>query len=162
MQAAAITAIKPPRVAKRDAMLIFGLASAYHCDNKAGLPAQWERFVPYLGTIENVAVPGAYGVICNADEAGNFDYICGVEVREFPVHPREFTRLRIPPQTYAVFMHEQHISSIGATCNAIWNQALPESKYKPADGPWFEYYGENFDGRTGMGGVEIWIPIQAQ
>jgi predicted transcriptional regulator YdeE len=48
---------------------------------------------------------------------------------------------------------------IGATCSAIWNQGLPDSGYQAADSPWFERYGEEFDGRTGLGGLEIWIPI---
>lgn len=30
-----------------------------------------------------------------------------------------------------------------------------------ADAPLFERYGENFDGQSGMGGVELWIPIEA-
>ena len=68
-------------------------------------------------------------------------------------------RLRIPPQTYAVFLHTDHISNIGATCSVIWNQGLPDSGYKAADSPWFEHYSEEFDGRTGLGGLEIWIPI---
>ena len=48
---------------------------------------------------------------------------------------------------------------VGATCSAIWNQGLPDSGYKATDGPWFERYGEEFSGRTGLGGLEIWIPI---
>jgi AraC family transcriptional regulator len=69
--------------------------------------------------------------------------------------------LRIPPQTYAVFEHRDHISAIATTWKAIWNQALPDSAYKAADGPAFERYPEQFDGRTGLGGLEIWIPVKA-
>jgi AraC family transcriptional regulator len=29
-----------------------------------------------------------------------------------------------------------------------------------ADGPVFELYLETFDPQTGMGGIEIWIPIK--
>jgi AraC family transcriptional regulator len=58
-------------------------------------------------------------------------------------------------------LHSDHIANIGATCRAIWNQGLPDSGYKPADGAWFERYGEEFDSRTGLGGLEIWIPIVA-
>ena len=28
------------------------------------------------------------------------------------------------------------------------------------DAPDFERYGEEFDARTGMGGVEIWLPVK--
>ncbi len=33
--------------------------------------------------------------------------------------------------------------------------------HEAADAPDFERYGEEFDPRTGTGGVEIWIPIKA-
>lgn len=49
---------------------------------------------------------------------------------------------------------------VGTTWKAIWNQALPDSGYKAADGPAFERYPEQFDGRTGFGGLEIWIPVK--
>ncbi|MFN0103197.1 MAG: GyrI-like domain-containing protein [Bryobacteraceae bacterium] len=75
-----------------------------------------------------------------ADEAGSYDYMCGVEVSSFPSHPPEFTRLEIPPQTYAVFKHNDHVSAIAATWQAIWNQGLPGSGRQPADGPSFERY----------------------
>ena len=28
------------------------------------------------------------------------------------------------------------------------------------DAPDFEHYGEEFDARTGMGGAEIWVPVE--
>ena len=28
------------------------------------------------------------------------------------------------------------------------------------DGPAFERYDERFDGRTGLGGLELWIPVR--
>ena len=67
----------------------------------------------------------AYGVCCNGDDSGNFDYIAGVEVSDFSDLPREFGRVRIPEQRYAVFRHSEHISTIRRTVNAIWNQWLP-------------------------------------
>ncbi len=49
----------------------------------------------------------AYGVCCNGDDAGNFDYIAGVEVADFSDLPREFARVRIPAQNYVVFTHSE-------------------------------------------------------
>lgn len=159
METASNSPVAPARVDQRDAMLIFGLSRHYAPKAMGGIPSQWEQFLSHLGNISNQVDKIAYGVICNSDDAGNFDYMCGVEVTEFPPYPREFARLRIPPQRYAVFVHSDHISSIGATCHAIWNHGLSDSGYKAADGPWFERYGEEFNGRTGLGGLEIWIPI---
>jgi AraC family transcriptional regulator len=154
------TTIAPVRIAREDVLLIFGLGQRYHRSN-AGIPSQWDRFVPYLGTIPNQIGSTAYGVICNPDDSGSIEYICGVQVSEFPAQPAEFCRLRIPPQTYAVFEHKDHVASVGATWHAIWNHALSDAGYRASDGPAFERYGEQFDGRTGRGGFEIWVPIKA-
>jgi AraC family transcriptional regulator len=151
------TTLAPPRIVRREAMLMSGISQRYSGSN-AGMTSQWERFVPHLGHIPGQVGAIAYGVVYNSDEAG-CDYMTGVEVSQFAGQPPEFARLRIPEQTYAVFEHREHISSIAATWKAIWNEALPRSGYKAADGPALERYDERFDGRTGLGGLEIWIPI---
>jgi AraC family transcriptional regulator len=153
------TLVAAPRVVRSDALLIFGLGERY-VRSSAGIPSQWDRFVPHLGTISGQVGNATYGAICNTDEAGSIDYITGVQIREFPDHPVEFTRLRIPPQTYAVFEHRGHVSSINSTWQAIWNDGLPGAGHAATDGPAFERYDERFDGRTGLGGFEIWIPIK--
>ncbi len=160
MDQTAISPLAPPRVITAGELLIFGLGQFYR-DSNAGMVSQWDRFLPWLGHIAGQKGNVAYGVICNTDEAGTYEYICGVEVAEFPADPPEFTRLRIPPQTYAVFEHRDHISAIAATWKAIWERTLPEAGLKAADGPAFERYDERFDGRTGLGGLEIWIPVKA-
>ena len=102
----------------------------------------------------------AYGVCCNGDDAGNFDYIAGVEVADFSDLPREFSGVRIPEQRYAVFTHREHISTIRRTINTIWNHWLPASGFKVADAPNFERYDDKFDPLTGNGGLEIWVPVR--
>jgi DNA-binding response OmpR family regulator len=72
-------------------------AMVLYIRNEVILPAvgpHGDRFVPYLGTIPGQIGNVTYGVICNTDEAGSIDYICGVQVREFPSQPAEFARLR--------------------------------------------------------------------
>ena len=148
--------IAAPRIVQGRALRLFGLSQRYR-DN-AGMPAQWSAFLPHIGHIRNQVGNIAYGVVSNTDEAGTCDYLTGVEVSEFPSQPAEFTRLEIPAQTYAVFEHKGHISSIGATWKAILDQ-VHSPEFQAADGPSFERYDENFDGRTGLGGLEIWIPV---
>jgi AraC family transcriptional regulator len=159
MQSTSTHPIAPIRTTKRDSMLVFGLSQRHQPQNTGGIPSQWEQFLTHFGDIPNQVGSLAYGVIYNSDDTGAFDYLCGAEVSEFPSQPSEFTRLRIPAQTYAVFLHTDHISSIAGTCCAIWNQGLPDSGHEAADSPWFELYDEKFDSRTGVGVVEIWIPI---
>ena len=72
---------------------------------------------------------------------------------------RSWTRLRIPEQRYAVFTHRDHVSTIRRTHNTIWTTWLPNSGYEVADAPHFERYGDDFDGQTGLGGIEVWLPL---
>ena len=94
------------------------------------------------------------------DDDCNFDYLAGVEVSGFSDLPAEFARLRIPAQRYAIFTHHEHVSTMHSVAMTIWTKWLPESGYEAVDAPYLEYYGEEFDGRTGMGGYQIWIPIK--
>lgn len=148
-----------PRLERLGAFLIFGLGER-HKESNAAVPSQWDRFVPYLGNIANQVGTDTFGVICNTDEAGTIEYICGVQVSEFPTEPRELSRLRVPPHTYAVFEHKDHVSTIAETWKQIWNHGLTDAGLQPVDGPSFERYGATFDGRTGNGGFEVWIPVK--
>ena len=155
-----LTNLQPPRFVNGRTLLIAGLSERYTSETSAGIPAQWQRFSPYLGNIPGQVGRTAYGVICNSDDAGNTEYISGVEVSDFSRVPPELSRLRIPEQKYAVFSHPDHISTIRRIWFTIWNRWLPESGYQVADGPELEVYGDNFDPATGMGGFEIWVPIK--
>ena len=39
------------------------------------------------------------------------------------------------------------------------NQHLPGAGLNIADGPEFERYGPEFNQQTGLGGVDIWLPL---
>lgn len=156
-----IVKLDPPRFENGKPLLIAGLGERYTCESSVGIPAQWQRFVPHLGNVPGQVGRMAYGVNYNGDDEGNFDYLCGVEVADFSRLPADWSRVRIAAQRYVVFSHRDHISAIRGTWNTIWTQWLPESGHTAADAPLFERYGENFDGQSGMGGVELWIPIEA-
>jgi AraC family transcriptional regulator len=161
MNPASDTALPPARITTRDAFLVFGLSEHYEAGANAGIPSQWNRFAPHLGHIAHVVDEAVtYGVVSNVDAANTFDYLCGVEVREYPPDPAAFTRLRIPAATYAVFEHRGHISMLQATFRLVWEHGLAHAGVKPADAPLFERYDERFDPRTGLGGLELWVPIQ--
>ncbi len=161
MNQPATTPIAAPRIVKADAMLMFGLAE--RCPQLAhpAIPSQWNAFLPHMGHIDGQIGNVAYGVIYNSDDSGTYDYLCAVQVREFPSEPANFTRLRIAPQTYAVFEHHGHVSAIANTWKSIWEHGLANAGLRASDGPAFERYDETFDGRTGLGGFEIWVPVQS-
>jgi AraC family transcriptional regulator len=153
--------LKPPRFETSKPLLVAGIGErCTHENGGAGIPNQWQRFHQKVDEIPDRVGKVAYGVCCNGDDSGNFDYIAGVEVADFSDLPREFFRVRIPEQKYAVFTHAEHISSIRRTVNTIWNHWLPISGMKAADASSFERYDEKFDPATGNGGLEIWIPVR--
>ncbi|RXH02156.1 AraC family transcriptional regulator [Bradyrhizobium vignae] len=160
MDSTMLDTLAPPRFETAKAFLIAGPAERISCDNGAVIPGLWQRFHQEVADIPARVGNVAYGVCCNADDAGNFDYIAGVEVADFSDLPRRFARIRIPEQRYAVFSHKDHVASIRRTVNTIWNQWLPASGFKAADAPNFERYDEKFDPATGNGGFEIWVPVK--
>ena len=152
--------LKPPRFETSKPLSDLRDRRTLHPRNcGAGIPNLWHQFHQTVDHIPARIGKVAYGVCCNGDDAGNFDYVAGIEVVDFSDLPREFARVRIPEQKYAVFTHAEHISTIRRTVNTIWNHWLPASRMKAADAPNFERYDEKFDPATGNGGLEIWIPV---
>jgi AraC family transcriptional regulator len=146
-----------PRVEEAGPLLIAGLGGRYLASNSAGIPSQWQRY-------EQGARPPskgkyAYGVCFNYDDEGNFDYLCGHEVANFSSVPADTTRVRLARQPYAVVRHTGHIGSIPLTWRAFLETWLPASGLLAADAPDFERYDADFDPLTGIGGVEIWVPL---
>jgi AraC family transcriptional regulator len=152
--------MEAPRFVKGERLLIAGLGERYTCETSAAIPSQWQRFLPHLGSVTGHVASVAYGVRCNDDDAGNFDYVCGVGVTDFSGVPATWTCLRIPEQTYAVFRQRDHISTIRSAWNTVWNGWLPKSAYEAVDAPVFERYDRQFDSATGLGGFELWIPVR--
>jgi AraC family transcriptional regulator len=153
--------LKPTRFETGKPFLVSGIAERCTQENSgAGIPNLWHQFHQTVDHIPARIGKVAYGVCCNGDDAGNFDYVAGIEVTDFSDLPREFARVRIPEQKYAVFAHAEHISTIRRTVHTIWNHWLPASGMKAADAPNFERYDEKFDPATGNGGLEIWIPVK--
>lgn len=153
------TDLSEPRLVDGDAMVIVGLKRRYDDETSTQMPSQWQAFQEHIGNIDNQKGNVAFGVLCNSDDDGNIDYITGVEVSEYPEATKELDGIRIAAQTYSVFRHEGHVAEIGRTWKSIFADWLPEADYKPVDAPQLERYGEGFNTKTGIGDIEIWIPI---
>jgi AraC family transcriptional regulator len=153
--------LAPPRFEHRKAMPIAGLRGRYQVKQVEGIPAQWQRFSTYIGTLNGQVGRKTYGVCYNADEAGNFDYLCGVEMSGPAGLPPELSSVSIPEGRYAVFSHRGPLSRLGETFAAIWNLWLPRSGHQAAESPSFELYPEDFDPHANPNGVEVWVPIKS-
>ena len=155
-----LTDLAEPRLVTGEPLLIAGLTERYSQATTAGIPAQWQRFQPWIGHVPGQTGDVAYGVCYNGDGEGHIDYMTGVEVRDFGDLPPELSRVRLSAQTYAVFTHKGHVGDVHHTWMTIWNQWFPRSGREHADAPDFERYGTEFDPRTGLGGFEVWVPIR--
>ncbi len=153
--------VDAPRFEDAPEMVIAGLNSSYTFAERGQIPAQWARLAPHLGNVPGQKGTAAYGVCWNYKPGCGFDYLSGVEVNDAVKLPEGFAQVRLPAGRYAVFTHRAHVSTIDATIDAIWSKWLPHSGRQAADSPSFERYSESFDPQTGMGGVEIWVPLQA-
>jgi AraC family transcriptional regulator len=161
MNTAPTTTLGEPSIDTKPAMLIVGLSEHYSCEQgSGGIPSQWQRFVNSIGRIPQQKSSDTFGIVYNTDDAGNMDYLSGVEVREFGEVPQGFVALRLPARKYAIFFHPHHISTIRSSWNYVWNAWLPRSQFQLADAPVLEHYDARFDPQTGAGGVELWVPLQ--
>lgn len=150
-----------PRIETQPAIILAGIRQRHDCRSPVGIPAQWQRFLPHLGTIRHQIGPTAFGACYGFDETdGCFNYLCSVQVEHDGNLPEGFESLHLPETKVAVFRHAEHVAAIRNTMAAIWNQWLPRSGYRPAASATLECYGPEFDGRTGLGGLEIRIPLE--
>ena len=148
-----------PEIVESGSHLIAGLRKRYGPDTAAEIPNQWQAFVPHIGQIPDQAGNAAFGVRYNSDGEGHLDYLTGVEVSSFSDLPCEFENLRLPPQRYAVFAHQGHVSDIRRTWHTIFRDWIPAHNIEIRDAPDFERYADDFDPATGTGRIEIWIPL---
>jgi AraC family transcriptional regulator len=160
MKSGPIPKLNPPRLETLPPLSLLGLVERYDCKSPSGIPDQWQRFSPYVGSIPHQAVRDAFGVCYNFDDAGKFDYLTGVVVQKQERSPFGLVKLDLPQHKYAVFSYGGHIAEIRAVISAIWSDALPNSGYEAINGPTLEKYGPEFDPNTGLGGFEIWIAVK--
>ncbi|ESQ90716.1 hypothetical protein ABAC460_07760 [Asticcacaulis sp. AC460] len=151
--------VQTPRHVKASAMTFAGLNEHYNKDNLTGIPALWQRFHPYYGQIDGQKGGLAYGISHNFSDLNAFDYLAAVEVEGDADLPKGFTRLKVAAHAYAVFEHRGHVSGITNTWRHIYEHWIPASGIRPIQAPCFERMDERFDGRTGNGIIEIWIPV---
>ncbi|WP_322881129.1 AraC family transcriptional regulator [Pandoraea sputorum] len=152
--------LAPPRFETPAPMLIAGMSDRFTFATNEGIPALWQAFGPHIGHVPDQVSDVTYGVCCNPDGDGGFEYIAGVEVTRRDRLPASFRCVEIPAVRFAVFEHKAHISTIHKTVYTIWHQWLPQSGLQAADAPDFERYSADFDPVTGTGALEIWIPVQ--
>jgi AraC family transcriptional regulator len=137
-------------------MLLAGVRRTVRFADAGGTIAQiWSEFAQLQLTFIEQRV--AYGVICSSNPQDSaMEYMAAGEVAAFDALAPTVGRIRTPAARYAVFAHDDHVTTIAATWALIWREWAPHANL--ASSPEFERYGESFDPAK-AGGVEIWIPV---
>lgn len=153
-----------PRLVTLPAQRFVGLDALVTSETMPQIPALWERFVP---RIEGIA--GKDGTECYGLSRGGVDapdgtpclwYMVAVRVTPQAAVPHGMREFVLPAGTWAVFTHEGHVSGIGATFDAAIATWIPAAGLKLLPGAGYERYDERFDGRTGTGPVDLYLPVE--
>jgi AraC family transcriptional regulator len=152
-----------PRIAHRSAFNVVGMAERFTPATTSRIPELWTRFVARMDAIPHRHGVETYGVCADADPPSSdepgFTYVAGVAVERLSAIPDGMIALTIPAGRYAVFTHEGHISRLGDTVKQIWGRWLPASPYRHVPRPDFEQYDARWDPQTGLGEIDVWVPI---
>lgn len=157
------SAVLTPRFVTAGPLLIAGLREPLDENAAQKIPALWQQLLVYWNDIPQRVSDVGYGLCISVDNK-EYYYMAGCAVWDFNDTPAPLSPFIIPSQHYAVFTHAGNISSIHDTIDYAFDQWLPTSSYSltPKDHNslhFFERYGENFNPATGLGEIEIWLPI---
>lgn len=152
-----------PKMIERPAFTVVGLSRMFTPETTRQIPQMWGEFVPRMGEIAATNPRECYGLCVplekTAEDQPCFIYACALETApEAPV-PAEFARFEVPAARYAVFTFEDHISRIGAFLDKVFGEWFPATGLPRVSAPEFEFYDERFDGGTGHGQVDYYIPV---
>ncbi|MGF1551465.1 MAG: GyrI-like domain-containing protein [Paracoccaceae bacterium] len=151
-----IVDVAKPELRDRAAFRVVGLSARCTFEDTSAIPALWQAFDAREAAVSGTAPGVAYGVCCDADAAGRFRYLAGVEADG---RAEGLDVVDVSANRYAVFTHRGHVSDLAKTVYTIWNESLPDAGLEPAKAPDFERYDHRFDPETGRGVVEVWIPV---
>lgn len=161
MMASQPPSLSAPALRTLDDQTFAVLAGRFSFAEMRGIPALWRRFMEFYPGIRDKLDPAPWAVTSAPDEDGAFDYACAVRVPPASELPNGLRRMSVGAHRYAVFTHAGHVSLIRGTYEEIWDSALPASGWTLADRPVLESHRTSFDARTGEGGLEIWVPVEA-
>ncbi len=156
-----MSTLQPVRYEQGRPMLLAGIRRKHTFASMGkDIPRQWDDFLK-LGKLPGRVGPTAYGAIAGGDtKTQTMEYMTAVEVQSFDAAPKDLGRMRVPAARYAVFLHAGNVRTIQETWRQIFSAWLPSSGMQSNETPDFEVYGEQFDGATGEGGVEIWVGVK--
>lgn len=154
-----------PRFVRCEPLLIAGQREFLTENADKEIPLLWQKFMLQEHRILHRVNRNFYGLCIRSEKSkDDFYYMAGCLVTDFTDLRREFSPIILSSETYAVFIHDQHVSKIRETIAFAFDEWLPNSAYRLVERPtqslhFFELYTEEFNPDTGFGGMEIWIPV---
>jgi AraC family transcriptional regulator len=140
--------------------LIAGPSQRYDMQTRARIPAQWAAYNEAEVRVASPAPEDYYGVAYGfTPTTGDFDYLCGQEIARRATLPEGFAKVTLPAGRWARFVTKGHISTMQSAWGEVYNHWSGQPGCGPVAGPSVEYYPPEFDGMTGNGGYELWIPV---
>jgi AraC family transcriptional regulator len=150
-----------PKIEERKSLLFAGLIKTFAVADLGSIPSLWKQFDEIQDAITNTGPERRYfGSSLAFSEEKGCDYMAALEVTDLASVPDDIQTATIPAATYAIFAQPGHITLMRPTIMSIWQNWLPTSGYTAAEAPLIEYYPPAFDGMTGNGGFEIWLPVK--
>jgi AraC family transcriptional regulator len=144
-----------------------GLRISVRPDTKGDIPKAWKTLHARMDDIQNARPGHALGILLH--KAGGpgrgFDYLCALEVESIPdAPPAGMEAITLAPCRYAVFTHVIRDPNLGKdlprSFDYIFGTWLPDSGYRLADAPDFEYYDQSrFDAAALSGEIDLYIPV---
>ena len=137
-----------------------GPARSYDMTTRSQIPAQWQDYNRPGPRPESLDPAAYYGLSFNvAPDMSRFDYLCGQEVSAAVVLPEGVQRVTAPGGLWARFATKGHISTMQSAIEELYGHWARQPGLSPRAAPSIEYYPPQFDGMSGNGGYELWLPV---
>ncbi|HCL57553.1 MAG TPA: hypothetical protein DHW82_11170 [Spirochaetia bacterium] len=144
-------------------MVFTGISVDADQTNMSPVLQAWQDMMKVRGKIKNTVKKGEYwGVSYDYQMTTTglfFRYLAGVQVKGKSKPPKNMTTLKVESYTYAVFQHKGKMDTLSQTYSEIYQTALPQSDYVPAQAPVLELYGKEFKQGQDDSVMYIYAPV---
>lgn len=152
--------LEQPRFESLGSLTILGQVRSFSGETWKQIPELWQSFSQWDGKVAQQIGKRSYGVMWDEAPGPGFRYLAGVEIPpDGSSVPEGLETVTLSKNSYAVFTHRSHVSELFRTTCLIYQEWVPKCNVELLSAHWFERYGEDFDRQTGLGLIEIFIPI---
>ena len=146
-----------PRLSRHPDRLVAGPVRSYDLTTRTAIPAQWQAYdaMPHPAALG----PEDYFGVCFNQSGDRFDYLCGQQIAADTSLPDGMQRVTLPGGIWAEFATRANPSTMQAAWEELFQHWMRQPGLAWRAGPAVEYYPPSFNGATGEGGYELWIPL---